>query len=67
MRLVCAGTPEGFVVRRIWADREDAWRRAPDGAWSHCAGHKGPWIVTNAIYVPADVLRVFCAAMDMAT
>jgi|HubBroStandDraft_6_1064221.scaffolds.fasta_scaffold514425_2 hypothetical protein len=56
-RLIVASTPDGLVIRRIFACGEDAWRKAPDGAWDHSTGNKGPWIRSNAIFVPAEVLR----------
>lgn len=60
MKLVATLTPDGLVVRRVYSTREDAWRHRPDGSWDHAFGHNGPWIATNAIYVPREVLRV-CA------
>lgn len=64
MKLISAKTPQGFVVRRIFASGEDAYRKNFDGSWDHCSGHKGPWVGTNAIYVPREVLAEMSNLLD---
>jgi hypothetical protein len=60
-RIIVAPTPDGLVIRRIFSCGEDAWRKTPDGSWDHSTGHKGPWIRSNAIFVPSEVLREVAA------
>lgn len=57
MRTECVQTPEGIVVRRIWATGENAYRRAANNLWDYCADHKGPWVGVRGDDVPADVWR----------
>lgn len=63
-RLIGSHTPDGYVVRRIFPTREEAWRWNGKDSWSHCAGHKGPWLGINAINVPAEVLRLVAQEND---
>jgi hypothetical protein len=58
-----ANTPNGVVVRCIWPCGEDAWRWAPDGQWSQCLGHKGPWVITDSDHVPSEIIRLAVEAI----
>jgi hypothetical protein len=63
-----AHTPQGYVVRtRNGPAGETAYRHAyfPDSTITVCYGHKGPWIVTNAALIPADVLSDFANVSEV--
>ena len=64
MTLRVTKTPEGIVFRRIRAGGEDAWRWTPAGEWHHCPDHKGPWLLSNAILVPREILAAAAALKE---
>ena len=39
------------------------WRKYTDGSWARSHMRDGPWIVTNVINVPREVLRCYAEYM----
>lgn len=60
--LKTAHTPDGFVVREIFPTGERAYRKNLDGSFAATADHKGPWVMVNAVNIPADVLHEIAKA-----
>jgi hypothetical protein len=55
----CANTPDGFVVRQTYVDRESAWRKGLNGKIAVSHGSYGPWVIVEASTVPAEIIAAF--------
>ena len=62
--LKIVNTPDGVVIREIFASGECAYRVTPLGDWHYCGDHKGPWV--GLLHPVPDHIRDALAEFDTA-